>query len=234
MNELKAPVSEIFTSYQGEGIFAGEPQIFVRFAGCNLKCGYCDTPKNRVTGHGAWVEVKQIVGKILKLHKSHHSFPKTVSLTGGEPLLHAEFLAELMPKLKRRGFKTYLETNGTLPSNYKKIHKYTDIAAMDIKLPSACGMNYWDESGKFLRLAGKKAFVKVIADSKTKITEITKASQVTAAISTEIPFVIQPSTPVRGCPSAKPADIQLFRNAAKKKLKNVFVIPQLHKIWKVR
>ena len=45
---LKAPVSEVFASYQGEGIYMGQPQIFVRFAGCNLRCDYCDTPKNQV------------------------------------------------------------------------------------------------------------------------------------------------------------------------------------------
>src|SRR3989339_2270889 len=44
---LKAPISEVFSSYQGEGIFVGQPQVFIRFCGCNLRCGYCDTPENQ-------------------------------------------------------------------------------------------------------------------------------------------------------------------------------------------
>jgi len=230
MREIKAPVSEIFYSYQGEGIYAGEPQVFVRFAGCNLKCGYCDTPENRSGGHGSMMTTARILRKI----KSFRRKRATISLTGGEPLLYADFLEELMPKLKKSGFKTYLETNGTLPENYKKVRKLTDVVAMDIKLPSACGGEFWNESGRLLKMAGKKAFVKVVVDSKTGKDEIDKASRVAAFVSRSIPFVIQPSTRAGASRPAKPGDIYLFRRIANKKLSNIFIIPQLHRIWNVR
>jgi organic radical activating enzyme len=179
-------------------------------------------------------KVEDVIRRINKLLLTLNVKPSTVSITGGEPLLYADFLSKLLPALKKNGFRIYLETNGTLPQEFKKIKRYTDVVAMDIKLPSACGTKFWNESREFLKLAGRKAFVKVVADSKTKKEEIGKASQLAASVSRSIPFVIQPSTPASGCPSAKPGNIYLFRSIANKKLRKVFVIPQLHKIWNVR
>ncbi|MEM4195978.1 MAG: 7-carboxy-7-deazaguanine synthase QueE, partial [Methanothermobacter sp.] len=44
---MKAPIMEVFSSIQGEGLLLGKRQIFIRFAGCNLNCSYCDTPESR-------------------------------------------------------------------------------------------------------------------------------------------------------------------------------------------
>jgi len=94
----KVFVKEIFSSIQGEGLYAGEKQLFVRFCGCNLRCDFCDTDFSREGARE--FSVAELKREILSLE------PQTVSLTGGEPLLCVSFLNELLP-LDR---KIYLET----------------------------------------------------------------------------------------------------------------------------
>ena len=162
---IKAPVSEIFFLHQGEGVFVGEPQVFVRFVGCNLRCDYCDTADNQViTEHQKYYSVDDILGRVKKLSGGK---PCTVSLTGGEPLLYAGFLARLLPALKKLKYKTYLETNGTLPELYREVARWVDVVSMDMKVASACRASYWAEHRAFLSAAGKKAFVKLVITAAT-------------------------------------------------------------------
>ena len=93
---------EIFSSLQGEGRNTGRPCVFVRFAGCNLKCPWCDTDvQGRFT-----LSLTELVAEI-------ESFSvKNVIFTGGEPTLVAE-MPELIVELKQRGFWLAIETNGT-------------------------------------------------------------------------------------------------------------------------
>jgi 7-carboxy-7-deazaguanine synthase len=101
-------ISEIFGSIQGEGLRQGEPTLFVRLSGCNLKCDFCDT--KYAWGSGREMSVSQIMEKVTKIH--HRSPFKWVCLTGGEPLLQK--VEELVRSLKDEGFKIQVETNATL------------------------------------------------------------------------------------------------------------------------
>ena len=104
-------VIEIFDSLQGEGYWTGTPMTFVRLAGCNapdlgLDCvRWCDTP-------GSW---DPLCGELLSAAAivERARFPR-LCLTGGEPLLQAEGVAELVAEAHRRGLRMHLETNGTI------------------------------------------------------------------------------------------------------------------------
>ena len=172
-------LDEIFVSYQGEGVLAGVRQLFIRFALCNLECVYCDTPAAEELkdsfkafdkkSYGNPVNVKTV----LEIVKPYRGQVHSVSLTGGEPLVQGEFAALLAAGLKKAGFKVYLETNGTLSKSLKNILPYTDVVAMDIKLPSVSGeRKLWDRHLKFLKLAGKKVFVKIVVSEKTVVSEL--------------------------------------------------------------
>ena len=101
-------VSEIFCSLQGESTFAGLPCVFVRLAGCNLDCGYCDTGYARRPEAGRPRAVEDILTEVA-------GFGFTlVEVTGGEPLLQAE-TPELLQKLLDRDHTVLVETNGSLP-----------------------------------------------------------------------------------------------------------------------
>ncbi len=96
-------INEIFYSLQGEGRHTGVPAVFLRMAGCNMQCSFCDTQhrdfKPMTTG-----EIVAQVGK----------FPsRTVIVTGGEPALQLD--EELTAALHRAGFRIHIETNGTIP-----------------------------------------------------------------------------------------------------------------------
>jgi organic radical activating enzyme len=237
---LKAPVSEIFFSYQGEGLFVGQPQIFVRFAGCNLRCDYCDTPRSRTLSEKQeYFSVQDIVRAIQKLAKENDlanrkTFPLSVSLTGGEPLLYPGFLQELLPVLKKLGFQVYLETNSTLPEAFGRLKQWVDVVSADIKLPSSCAEPQWDEHKRFLKLAGKKAFVKLVLSGHTSDDEVAKAVQLVKASGKDLPFVLQPCTPVNKCRPVEPAKIFEWATLARKQLSRVHVLPQMHKVWKVK
>ncbi len=100
-------IHEIFASLQGEGLRQGEPTLFVRFSGCNLRCGFCDTSYAWQGGEDMGAE--QI---LVLLDRLHTDWPAHwICLTGGEPLL--QNLEGLCRMLKGRGFQIQVETNAT-------------------------------------------------------------------------------------------------------------------------
>lgn len=97
-------VNEIFCSLQGEGAHAGEPSIFVRFSGCNLKCGFCDTLHET----GEMMDVEEIIRHISQYQANR------IVLTGGEPALHIDY--NFVRHIKEAtGKQVAIETNGTMP-----------------------------------------------------------------------------------------------------------------------
>jgi 7-carboxy-7-deazaguanine synthase len=227
---MKAPVYEIFGSFQGEGIYLGQKQIFIRFGGCNLNCSYCDEPSAKNTTRLLWPE--QVISKVKKLKKKESA--KTVSLTGGEPLCYVDFLAELLPLLKKLKFTTYLETNATMPSKFKKISQFVDIVSADIKLPSDCGRQMWGLHKKFLAQCKNKVFVKIVLTRQSKFSECAKAVKLISKISPKITLVLQPVT--ENAKTKKPSSDFIARlvKFSQNSLDDVRVVPQMHPVWKVR
>jgi 7-cyano-7-deazaguanine synthase len=234
ISEKKAPVTEIFSSIQGEGIFALAKQIFVRFARCNMGCGFCDTPSLPNAKEYTAEELLNSVTMLDKKSGPHHS----VSLTGGEPLLYSRFLKDLLPALKKKRFKIYLETNGTLPGSLKEVIPYVDIIAMDFKLSSSTGdKNYWDEHLEFLKIASsKKVFVKAVVTPDTTDSDVKKAIALLKKVDANIPFVIQPATPVKASDKIITHNRleTFFELASRGKIRNAQLIPQIHKILGVK
>lgn len=99
-------VTEIFFSIQGEGTRAGRPCVFVRFTGCDLRCGYCDTT---YAFHGGEEMSREVILREIARHPS-----RLVLLTGGEPMLQKE-LPELARELLARGYEVAVETHGQRP-----------------------------------------------------------------------------------------------------------------------
>ena len=109
-------VCEIFKSIEGEGLRTGQSAVFVRLHGCNLRCSYCDS---MYAVEGA--DYKQMnVGEILAAIEKYRaeSGVKCVTLTGGEPLIHAG-VEELLTALSKAGFEVNVETNGTVPCKWR-------------------------------------------------------------------------------------------------------------------
>lgn len=233
-------IVEIFSSIQGEGLYVGTRQVFVRFAGCNLVCAYCDTPESRHACKTALIEqtpgkrdfcqlpnplsvskLASLVNSLLTMR--HHS----ISLTGGEPLCQADMIAELAPMLKA---PVYLESNGTLAPQLALVLPHIDIISMDIKLPSITGKDYWREHEEFLRLAvTKEVFVKIVVTGQSNDDELQQAFSLVASVDSAIPVILQPVTPTNGCELVSPDKMLVHQESALSLLTNVRVIPQTHK-----
>ena len=234
-----AEISEIFSSLQGEGPYLGKHQVFVRFGRCNMHCGYCDETDKMKPGPGGYRDwaLDSVMDEICRLESvrgPHHS----VSLTGGEPLVYSDFLSVFLPELKTLGLKTYLETNGTLPRALRKVIEWTDVVAMDIKPPTSTGdREFWDEHREFLRLARTRdVFVKVVVTPGTSRADIAAAVDIAADVDPNVPFIFQPETELSGGISLKALKKieEEFMPHATARLKDVRVIPQMHKIWGVQ
>jgi len=118
-------VSEIFKSVQGEGMRAGEVSVFVRLAGCNLRCWWCDTPYALKKSQGREMTPAEIVEQAEKYHC------QAVVVTGGEPLIWPE-TPTLLHDLKKQGKVVTLETNAT---QYRPVE--CDLVSISPKLPNA-------------------------------------------------------------------------------------------------
>lgn len=123
----KLPVTEIFTSIQGEGIFAGVKTYFVRFWGCDCHCSWCDEPQHRVAEPALVAD--DVTSIMAQLDRNVASI---VTLTGGNPCIRD--LSKLIRALKEEGFEIHVETQGTkLPSWLRDV----DFVTISPKGPSS-------------------------------------------------------------------------------------------------
>ena len=123
-------VVEIFTSINGEGRVAGQLAVFVRFAGCNLRCSFCDTMwANEPDVEGTWMTEEEIAETIIR------TGVRNVTLTGGEPLLQKDIRFLLERLAQEESLAVEIETNGSMPIAPYQSMRHAPSMTMDYKLP---------------------------------------------------------------------------------------------------
>lgn len=239
-----AYLSEVFRSIQGEGMHAGVAGVFVRFAGCNLACSYCDSPAAgtrsatfSIQDAGGETQVANPVDcdGLVRMVVEGPDHPGLAVLTGGEPLLQAAALKHLIRGLKARGFSTYLETNGTLPGEMAEVRDAVDFVSMDIKLPSGQGgRDLSREHGEFLRVVRDlPAAVKIVIPGVAPDGEILDAVRLVADSAPALPVFLQPVFR-RERPEVPGERLLRLQTGASALLRDVRISVQMHKILGIR
>jgi 7-carboxy-7-deazaguanine synthase len=250
----KAYIAEVFSGIQGEGPWVGFRQIFLRFMGCDLRCQWCDTPDSLSIKAEDQAQVEQNAGlrdfskidSAIEMHELakliskldenqlHHS----LSLTGGEPLLQADFINELLQHLKNNfDFKPliYLETGGHRPEDLKKILHLIDFISFDIKLPSSTAeKTLWEKHKSFIEIAStKNSYAKIVLTASSEKLELEMACNLLKEFE-NCQLVLQPAFRISDkalyeTPSAE--QMLEWQSLAIKILQphRVRVIPQTHK-----
>ena len=231
---MKAPIIEIFSSFQGEGVLIGQRQIFVRFAGCNLNCAYCDTKNSISKKEGTLMTPEEVVSKIESiLTPDCH----TISFTGGEPSLYPEFINEVS---KLTDLDIMLETNGTLPANIGLIENL-DIVSLDIKLKEQFNGDFKEDiflnEIKSLNLLIEKSinvYCKVVILPCLKIKsfeEVIKKIDNEIIDNKNVQFIIQPSSPLNEWNNLSNCLFEFSEVVGR--YFEVSTIPQIHKILNI-
>ncbi|HNS05172.1 MAG TPA: 7-carboxy-7-deazaguanine synthase QueE [Candidatus Saccharicenans sp.] len=201
-------INEIFFSAEGEGGRQGQPTIFVRLSGCNLRCDFCDT--RYAWEEGQEINQETILSKIVGFRKKYKT--DWISITGGEPLV--QDIKPLVEKLKQAGFKIQVETNGTKPITFE-----VDWLTVSPKPPDFF-------STRTCRQQATE--VKLVVTKNLKLAEVEKVRK---KFRVNVPLWLQPeSNEVWSYRRAW----HLFEQAARGGLKNIRLGCQLHKIYGLR
>jgi organic radical activating enzyme len=200
--------TEIFASVQGEGLRQGEPTIFVRLAGCNRRCAFCDTKK--AWRGGRELAIDRIHDEVERLRRGLPA--GWVALTGGEPL--AQDVRPLVLRLQKAGLKVQIETNGTFPPDPR-----ADWHTVSPKPPD------YDVHPGFLKMARE---VKLVVCRSLSLDDVrTVRSRFPAAT----PLILQPQS--NAAWSRKKA-LRLLEGACRAGLDGVRLSVQLHKVYGLR
>ncbi len=251
---MDAHLVEIFESVQGEGPQVGERTVFVRFAECDLRCAWCDTPESwrRVPecrvygalGHGAHESIPNPVSlPRLEAWLDARGVPagRWVSLTGGEPLLQPGAVAHWARALRARGLRVHLETHGLAHEALGEALDHVDYVSMDWKLASDVRRvsdrgpdvaPFHDEHAAFLERVGDRpgACVKIVITPRTTRDELEAACRHIAAVRPATTLVLQPVTPDGAVPEAPSVDVMMEHlEACAAFVDDVRLIPQTHK-----
>lgn len=212
MGEAEFNVVEIFDSIDGEGKRTGELTTFIRLAGCNLRCSYCDTPYGLEFTQGDKMTTTEIINACKEFGN------KNITLTGGEPLARV-FIGDLITELALNDFEVNIETNGSVPL-YKAPKLKNVFYTMDYKCPSSSVEDKMDlENLKFLDEDDVLKFVVGSAEDLDKTWTILDEYKPKAQV-----YI----SPVFG--KIEPVEIVNYMKHHKKSFANARVQVQLHKI----
>jgi organic radical activating enzyme len=248
-SESGGQVAEVFRSYQGEGLLLGRRQVFVRLAGCTVGCRYCDTewafqapadvavpgsPGARVTNPLSATQVAELVDAADPPGSA--AGPAAVSLTGGEPLEQATFCSELLDALSTR--EVMLETAALDAGALARLVPKLRWVAADLKLPSATGQpDVLERHERVLStgvLDNVETFFKLIVDGDTTDDEVSAAADLLARHAAGRPVFLQPVTPLGGSPALPGARLDALVDVLASRVLPVRVVPQVHKVLRVR
>ena len=255
-------LSEIFASFEGEGDRVGMPAVFLRTAGCNLDCSFCDTGYARERSESAVLYMGRretgIANPVSPARAAEivaENFPhySDIRLTGGEPLLQAAFLEETALLLRRKGLRLHLETNGTLADEMAGVGHALDSVTMDIKLPSTQdGRNLFGAHSAFLeavtslgaspgRGSGTAAggagrimlCVKIVVTPECRDEEVEEAFRLVSRAGRPVPVFLQPEFDAGG-PVVSGERMENLMEAGLHVLHDVRISLQMHKILRIQ
>lgn len=201
-------IHEIFASLQGEGLRQGEPTLFIRLSGCNLRCGFCDTRE-------AWEggRERSVPDILEEVRRAIKAWPTDwVCLTGGEPLL--QNLEDLAAALKAEGFKLQIETNGTLFQS----------------LP----IDWWTVSPKPPDYRVRREILPLLKEIKLILThdlDLKTIKKMRDSVSIARPIILQPVSHQKW---SIEKGLKLLKQASLRGLRNVRFSLQMHKIIDIR
>ncbi|MDP6739431.1 MAG: 7-carboxy-7-deazaguanine synthase QueE [Planctomycetota bacterium] len=259
----RAPIMEVFASIQGEGAYAGEAQVFLRLAGCPLRCEWCDTPHSwsvdddrvaRVVTpegpkrHSAWANPFQVATWVAACEPRE---ARTVSVTGGEPLMWPEFLLGLPDMLAGR--RLHLETAGAHPEALRRVAPAFDHLSLDLKLPEDMGevvpldvegvhgeasphtSEDWTRVRReVLAIAAEHhACAKIVVRSGRLISAYLPLLEDLERLAPNVPLYLTPVSPMGGVAAPEPKFLEELVEEARDLHLDVRVMPQLHRVLSI-
>ncbi|MFN2378406.1 MAG: 7-carboxy-7-deazaguanine synthase QueE [Candidatus Binatia bacterium] len=244
-----AYLSEIFASFQGEGSRAGQRHLFVRFAGCNIRCRWCDTPDSLVKVATCRVDypagdsevlnnpipVDRLAAIVARFVEEDPTLAM-IAITGGEPMVQGAFLADWLSAAPPPR-PCLLETNATLTAALAAVLPGISVVSADVKLPSNSGEpGLWDRHRAFLEACrGTEVYVKMPVDAGTDAAEVERAAELVAECSPGAILYVQPVSD----PGTEAWTIDMKRlgelaGLASRRVPDTRVLPQIHKLVGVR
>ncbi|MEW6456099.1 MAG: 7-carboxy-7-deazaguanine synthase QueE [Acidobacteriota bacterium] len=230
-------VNEIFWSVQGEGLRSGEPSIFLRLSGCNLRCYFCDT--KYAWEDGTLLPEADIIKRIRKLKEKYKT--SWVVITGGEPF--SQHISSLLKKLKQKKYFIQIETNGTLvnqsspnlkslPESRKNMSVNEDKISKNLSVFSY--LDWITISPKPPEYRFKKVFSKLTKEVKlivTKELSLEVIKKMRNSFPQKTPLILQPQSNLKW--SLKKA-LKLIEDASKSGIRNVHLGLQFQKIYSIK
>jgi 7-carboxy-7-deazaguanine synthase len=243
----RAPLIEVFSSIQGEGVYVGEPQVLFRLAGCPLRCRWCDTPESR--GVDSPGEPRRWISPFEGATAISEADPVgglSVSVTGGEPTLWPRFLLELRTLITTR--RLHLETAGPHPDALEQVIDAVDHISLDLKLPEdldpsvptegesgASPAPHGDSEWAAVRarilplLRDRDACGKLVLRGGVDPAGFDPILDDVAELHPTLPLILQPVTPTAGIEAPEPFLLESVVTAARARNLAIRVIPQIHR-----